>query len=140
MEFLHSIAEFGVLQAKPQKRVSESEQLARMRENFATRATRQISMIRSGNHQKSGSWYVALPGEAGQVEYVVALRNGAKVIPLSGELTHVRVESPERAVEFYERAISACESGELDSALKATCRKPPKKATGSTPDAAGAQT
>lgn len=127
MEFLNNIASFGTPQRKPTKRVNESEQLAKMRENFATRAGRQIVLIKDGSEERKGSWYFTEPTGSGQVRYIVSLRNGAKLLPLSGQHTHLGAPSLDKAVAFYEEAIAACERGELDDVLKATSRKTKKQ-------------
>lgn len=127
MKFLNTVASYGTLQGKPKKRINEAEQLSRMRENFATRVSRQISLITSGSEERRGSWYVKEADSLGQTHYVVSLRNGAKLLPLSGAHTHLNAPSAEQAVAFYQEAMAACERGELDAVLIATGRKPKKK-------------
>lgn len=127
MKFLNTVASYGTLQGKPKKRINEAEQLSRMRENFATRVSRQISLITSGSDERKGSWYVKESDALGQAQYVVSLRNGAKLLPLSGAHTHLKAPSSEQAIEFYQQAMAACERGELDAILIQTSRKPKKK-------------
>jgi len=127
MNFLNTVASYGTLQGKPKKRINEAEQLSRMRENFATRVSRQISLITSGSDERKGSWYVKEADALGQTHYVVSLRNGAKLLPLSGDHTHLNAPSSEQAIAFYQEAMAACERGELDAVLIATSRKPKKK-------------
>lgn len=127
MEFLNNVASYGIPQGKPKKRINEAEQLSRMRENFATRVSRQISLITSGSDERKGSWYVRESDSLGQAHYVVSLRNGAKLLPLSGAHTHLKAPSSEQAVAFYQQAMAACERGELDAILIQTSRKPKKK-------------
>lgn len=127
MEFLNNVASFGTPRGKPKKRINEAEQLSRMRENFATRVSRQISLINSGNEERKGCWYVKETDELGRLQFVVSLRNGAKLLPLSGVYTHLNTSSAEQAISFYQEAMAACERGELDAVLIATSRKPKKK-------------
>lgn len=123
MDFLNNISTFGELRAKPAKLSGSISQLTRMRASFAVGAARQATAIRTNKAIKGSNWYITRSDEAGKAEYLVALRNGAKLMPLSGQLTHVRVQSAERAIEFYEQAIAACARGELNELLKSTCRK-----------------
>lgn len=127
MDFLNNIDTFGTPQRKPTKRISESEQLAKMRENLATRAGRQVALIKAGSEERKGSWYFMEPRGEGQVIFLVSLRNGAKLLPLSGTHTYLATPSADKAIAFYEEAIAACERGELDAVLKETGRKSKKQ-------------
>jgi hypothetical protein len=125
MDFLDKIATFGTLQAKPVKRQTKHDQLARMRESFIAHANRQILALKDGSTAKGSKWYIAYPTDADTTEYALSLRNGVTQIPLSGDKKYVRVPSADRAIDFFEQAAAACADGQLDEALKATRRKGP---------------
>lgn len=125
MNFLENIATFGTLQAKPAKRQTRHDELARMRERFIAHANRQILALKDGGATKGSKWYVSYPTDADTTEYALSLRNGVTQIPLSGDKKYVRVPSADRAIDFFERAAAACAEGQFDEVLKATRRKEP---------------
>ena len=124
MDFFTNISTFGTLEAKAAKQVTKSDRLSKMREGFIARADRQISYLNGAGSERDRKWYVARPNDGGTTDYLLGLRNGAALIPLTGNMKYVRVTSAERAVEFYEQAVMACKSGQLDEILKLTSRKP----------------
>ena len=122
MDFLNSISSFGELHEKPEK-FSKADQLKRLRESFIKGCNQQVRSITWGEVAKRTDWYMVKPTDSGDKEFFVALRNGVKVIPLSDQKTYIRIESRERAIDFYEKAILACEQGDLDDLLSSTRRK-----------------
>jgi hypothetical protein len=130
MGFFDNISTFGTFEAKATKQVTKSDKLSKMRDGFIARADRQISYLNGTGGERDRKWYVARPNDGGTTDYLLGLRNGAALIPLAGSMKYVRVTSAERAIEFYEQAVMACKSGQLDDILKSTGRKQRQSAPG----------
>ena len=106
-----------------------SDPVERMRAKFVVNADGAIKAIREGADK--GKWFRKLADGY----FVVSFCNANSALSLNGT-THFQVADVEHAVALLKVAIAGAMAGELDTALKATQRKPPvRKAKEVTPAA-----
>lgn len=124
MSFLNNLETFGLPTPKP-KWNRAIDPLKRMKESFIKRVREQIEILAAGNQCDRRSWVKCSADPlTGATSFIVSLRNGTKTMPLSGQTTHLEMKSEDLLRQFFERAIEACEGGELDQLLIDTMQKP----------------
>ena len=128
MNTFNSLRAFGQPAVKA-KLIRRIDPLQRMQKSFVAKVRQQVELLQSdnpcGNHD-SRSWFRRYEDATGGEIFITSLRNGTKTIPLGDGTTHLEVSTKTRLQEFFQAAIRACESGELDQALLETRRKPQK--------------
>lgn len=121
--FFSNLSSFGTLAAKPDRhRVIDP--LKRMKANFKARAQAQLDLVKGGNHRDGRSWFkrIDVPGREGPL-FIASLRNGTRVLSLGDSARYLEVNSEAGLLKFFEGAIAACDSGELDEVLVKTAPK-----------------
>lgn len=128
MKYLDNLSVLGTPTAG--KQVSRSDPLPRMKSTLIEKAKFQVDMIRGGIHVDRCCWFKRNHGEGGNATYVAWLRNGTKLLPLTADANYLEVKGVDQLLEFFERVITACESGEFDEILMETAPKKRKNHVG----------
>ena len=114
-QFLNQLASYGAVSMKPRSSTSRNADVAiRNRDNFASQARKQRQAMLT-QPPKKGDWWKK--HEDGQV--TVCLRIGTATVNF-GSGTHITVLDVPKALEFFDAAVEAAKSGELDQVLAAS--------------------
>jgi hypothetical protein len=128
LNFFETVSKLGTAYRKPMVGVKESP-LEAMKRKFGQGIEKHIALLNGKPWDKNDKprWYEVKDGK-----YIVHLRNANVVLQLDGasQITHMIVDSKEKAVKFFQAALAASEEGAFDEQFIATARKPNKSKSG----------
>jgi len=121
--FLNSLQSLGKLTSSC-KSPRIADPLKRMKANFIKRAQAQVNVIEGGGHHDGRSWFKSVDVAAGDdPRFIACLRNGTRLLPLGESTRYLELKSKKFLVQFFQDAIAACNSGELDDLFLQTMPK-----------------
>lgn len=124
MSIFNNLESFGTVETT--RSYSYSKHLdpkIRLRRNFIQNAKIQIDALQGTKPLSPNAWVSSRRTADGGVEYRVSLRVGPRLIPFPNGGTHLVVKTKEKAVEFLETMMLACDEGHLDERLQSAANK-----------------
>lgn len=124
MSIFNKLDDFGTVETTRSYSYSKHlDPLTRLRRNFVQNAMAQIAAIKSDKPLSINSWVATRKAPGGETEYRVSLRVGPRLIQFPNGGTHLVVKTKEKAVEFLEGMMLACDDKEIDELLQKTANK-----------------